>query len=111
MKKYDMVDFERGVKIAGARSYFLKNDGMLLEQAVVQYALAKMIKKGFTPLAVPNIVNTECLTGTGYFPGGEEDAYWMERDDQRMIATAEIPLTAYYSGEILNEADLPKKLV
>jgi seryl-tRNA synthetase len=68
MKKYDMVDFERGAKIAGARSYFLKNDGMLLEQAILQYALAKMIKKGFTPLSVPNIVNTECLIGTGYFP-------------------------------------------
>ena len=106
-----MVDFERGAKIAGARSYFLKNEGMLLEQAVLQYALAKMVKKGFTPFAVPNIVNTDCLVGTGYFPGGEEDAYWLERDDQRMIATAEIPLTSYYSGEILNEADLPKKLV
>ncbi|MDR0282791.1 MAG: hypothetical protein LBI53_05960 [Candidatus Peribacteria bacterium] len=68
MKKYDMVDVERGVKLAGARSYFLKNDGMLLEQAVLQYALAKMVKKGFTPLTVPNIVNTECLTGTGYLP-------------------------------------------
>jgi len=63
-----MVDVERGVKLAGARSYFLKNDGMLLEQAVLQYALAKMVKKGFIPLAVPNIVNTECLTGTGYLP-------------------------------------------
>jgi seryl-tRNA synthetase len=68
MKKYDMLDTERGVKLAGARSYFLKNDGMLLEQAVLQYALQKMIKKGFTPLSVPNIVNTDCLVGTGYFP-------------------------------------------
>jgi seryl-tRNA synthetase len=111
MKKYDMVDFERGAKIAGTRSYFLKNDGMLLEQAVLQYALAKMIKKGFTPLSVPNIVNTECLTGTGYFPGGEEDAYWLERDDQRMIGTAEIPVTSYHSGEILLEEALPKKYI
>jgi seryl-tRNA synthetase len=111
MKEYEMVDFERGAKIAGARSYFLKNDGMLLEQAVLQYAIGKMIKKGFTPLAVPNIVNTECLTGTGYFPGGEEDAYWLERDDQRMIGTAEIPITSYHSGEILQEEELPKKYI
>ena len=111
MKKYDMVDVERGVKLAGARSYFLKNDGMLLEQAVLQYALAKMVKKGFQPFMVPNIVNPECLVGTGYFPGGEEDAYWMERDNQWLIGTGEIPLTSYYSGDILNEADLPKKLV
>ncbi|GHW02847.1 serine--tRNA ligase [candidate division SR1 bacterium] len=111
MKKHDMVDIERGVKLAGARSYFLKNDGMLLEQAVLQFALQKLVKKGFTPFSVPNIVNTDCLVGTGYFPGGEEDAYRLERDDQWMIATAEIPLTSYYSGEILTSSDLPKKLV
>jgi seryl-tRNA synthetase len=109
MKKYDMVDFERGVKIAGARSYFLKNDGMLLEQAVLQYALQKIVKKGFQPFAVPNIVNTECLIGTGFFPGGEEDVYHLERDEQWMIATAEIPITSYHTGDILNESDLPKK--
>ncbi|MCR5411785.1 MAG: serine--tRNA ligase [Patescibacteria group bacterium] len=111
MKKYDMIDVERGVKIAGARSYFLKNDGMLLEQAILQYALKKMVNKGFTPFQVPNIVNTSCLVGTGYFPGGEEDAYRLERDDQWMIATAEIPLTSYYSGDILAENELPKKMV
>ncbi|GHV21342.1 hypothetical protein FACS1894176_09030 [Bacteroidia bacterium] len=111
MKRYDMVDFERGVKIAGARSYFLKNDGMMLEQAVLQYALQKIVKKGFQPFAVPNIVNTDCLVGTGYFPGGEEDAYRLERDDQWMIATAEIPLTSYHTGDILSEEELPKKFV
>lgn len=58
---------------------------------------------------VPNIVNPECLVGTGYFPGGEEDAYWMERDDQRLIGTSEIPVTAYHMDEILEEKDLPKK--
>ncbi|MDD3868154.1 MAG: serine--tRNA ligase [Candidatus Absconditabacteria bacterium] len=111
MKKHDMVDIERGVKLAGARSYFLKNDGMLLEQAVLQYALSKMVKKGFSPMQVPNMVNPEALVGTGYFPGGEEDAYWLERDNQWLIATAEIPLTSYHSGELLTEAELPKKYV
>lgn len=111
MKKYDMVDVERGVKLAWARSYFLKNDGMLLEQAILQFALKKLVKKWFTPFQVPNMVNPECLVGTWYFPWWEEDAYWLERDDQWMIATAEIPLTSYYSWEILNESDLPKKLV
>jgi len=76
---------------------------------VLQYALQKMVKKGFTPLSVPNIVNTDCLVGTGYFPGGEEDAYRMERDDQWLIGTSEIPVTSYHSGEILQETDLPKK--
>lgn len=62
-------------------------------------------------MQVPYIVNTECLVGTGYFPGGEEDAYHMERDDKRLIATAEIPLTSYHSGEILDEGELPKTYV
>ncbi|MFA7718140.1 MAG: serine--tRNA ligase [Candidatus Absconditabacterales bacterium] len=109
MKTYDMVDIERGVKLAGARSYFLKGDGMLLEQAVLQYTLKKLVEKGFTPMNVPNIVNPECLVGTGYFPGGEEDAYRMERDDQWLIGTSEIPVTAYHMDEILDEKELPKK--
>ena len=64
MKRHDMVDVERGVKLAGARSYFLKGDGMLLEQAVLQFSLQKLVKNGFTPFSVPNLVNPECLVGT-----------------------------------------------
>lgn len=109
MKQYDMVDVERGVKLAWARSYFLKGDGMLLEQAVLQYTLKKLVAKWFTPMNVPNIVNPECLIGTWYFPGGEEDAYRLERDNQRMIGTSEIPVTAYHMDEVLDEKDLPKK--
>ncbi|MFZ2150593.1 MAG: serine--tRNA ligase [Candidatus Absconditicoccaceae bacterium] len=109
MKNYDMVDVERGVKLAGARSYFLKGDGMLLEQAVLQYSLKKLVAKGFIPMNVPNIVNPECLIGTGYFPGGEEDAYRLERDNQWLIGTSEIPVTAYHMNEVLNEDELPKK--
>ncbi len=58
---------------------------------------------------VPNIVNPECLIGTGYFPGGEDDAYRMERDNQRLIGTSEIPVTAYHMDEVLEEKELPKK--
>lgn len=60
---------------------------------------------------MPNIVNPACLIGTGYFPGGEEDAFWLERDDKRLIATAEIPLTAYHMNEVLHEDELPKTYV
>lgn len=109
MKQYDMVDVERGVKLAWARSYFLKWDWMLLEQAVLQYTLKKLVEKWFTPMNVPNIVNPECLVGTGYFPGGEEDAYRLERDNQRLIWTSEIPVTAYHMDEVLDEKELPKK--
>lgn len=109
MKKYDMVDVERWVRLAGARSYFLKWDGMLLEQAVLQYALKKLVSKWFVPMNVPNIVNPECLIGTGYFPWWEEDAYRMERDNQWLIWTSEIPVTAYHMNEVLSEDELPKK--
>lgn len=60
---------------------------------------------------IPYMVDTSCLVGTGYFPGGEEDAYCMERDDKWLIATAEIPLTSYYKDEILDGSDLPKTFV
>lgn len=69
---------------------------MLLEQAVLQYTLKKIVERGFVPMAVPNLVNPEALQGTGYFPGGEDDAYWLERDNQRLIGTSEIPVTAYH---------------
>jgi len=109
MKQYDMVDMERGAKLAWARSYFLKGDGMLLAQAVLQYTLKKLVEKWFTPMEVPNIVNPECLVGTWYFPGGEDDAYQLEKDNQRLIGTSEIPVTAYHMDEILDEKELPKK--
>ncbi len=109
MENHDMVDVKRGVKLAWARSYFLKGDGMLLEQAVLQYTLKKLVERWFTPMNVPNIVNPECLIGTWYFPGGEEDAYRMERDNQRLIGTSEIPVTAYHMDEVLDEKELPKK--
>lgn len=111
MQKHDMIDIERGVKLGWARSYILKNDGALLERAVLNFAFDTLIKKWFTPLMVPNIVKTECMVGTGYFPGGEEDAYHLERDDKRLIATSEIPMTAYHSEEILSIDELPKTYV
>jgi len=109
MRLHDMVDVERGVKLAWARSYFLKWDGMLLEQAILQYTLKSLVVKWFVPMNVPNIVNPEALMWTGYFPGGEEDAYWMERDNQWLIGTSEIPVTAYHMNEVLEESELPKK--
>ncbi len=69
MEMHDMLDVKRGVKLAGSRSYFLKGDGALLENAVLQYVYNKIVTKGFTTLSVPNIVNYDCFRGTGYFPG------------------------------------------
>lgn len=113
----DIIDVERGVKIGGSRSYFLKGAGMLLELAILQFTLNKLVAKGFTPLLPPLMVNREAMEGTGYFPGGEEQAYALgvkrpdeaiESDDKYLIGTSEVAVASYHSGEILQETDLPK---
>ena len=111
-KNLDIIDIERGVKLAGSRSYFLKGDGALLELAVLRFALDYMVnERGFVAMIPPVLVRDETMVGTAYFPGGEDQAYRMERDELNLTGTAEVPLTAYHSGEILAEDDLPKKYV
>jgi len=68
----DLVDMTRAAKLAGSRTYLLKNDGALLELAVLQFALQYVLDKGFSPLIVPTLVNRSAMEGTGYFPGGEQ---------------------------------------
>ena len=104
----DLVDFERGAKIAGARTYFLKGDGARLEMAVMQFAFEFIQSKGFTPMLVPLLVRPLAMEGTAYYPGGEEQAYQVERDGLTLIGTAEVSLTAYHAHEILADADLPR---
>lgn len=105
----DIVDFERGAKLSGSRFYFLKNAGVLLEMAVLHFALDKIIEKGFSPMLVPLLVRDEAMYATGYFPFGREEAYYVEKDELSLIGTSEVPVTAYHMNEILKEDDLPKK--
>jgi seryl-tRNA synthetase len=107
----DIIDVERGVKLAGPRNYFLKGDGALLHWAVLRFAMDFMIGKGYLPMSVPLLAKDEVMRGTGYFPGSEEQTYQMERDNLSLVGTAEVPLTAYHMGEILNAEELPKKYV
>lgn len=107
----DLIDVPRAVKIAGARTYFLKNAGVLLEQAVLQFALQHMIHRGFTPFTVPHLVRDEAMVGTAYFPVGREHAYSMPEDEVNLIGTSEVPVTAYHMDEILREDELPKYYV
>jgi seryl-tRNA synthetase len=106
-----LLDIPRGVKLAGARSYFLTGDGAMLHWAVVRFAVDFMVKRGYFPMYPPMIVREQVMRGTGYLPGGEEQAYMCERDNAYVAGTAEVPVTAYYSDEILNIEDLPKKFV
>ena len=108
----DWIDVARGARIAGSRNYFLKGDLSLLEGAVMRYALELMVGRGFVPLSVPTLVRSEVMVGTGYFPGGEDQAYRCdERDDLCLVGTAEVPVTALHQGEILDHAELPKRYV
>lgn len=110
MEKYDMIDFPRWAKISGARSYFLKNDWLMLENALFQFAMDKMVNKyWFVPMWVPHIVDVRSFIGAGFFPGGEDDAYHLEKDDKWLIATSENSLISYNSDEILEYSELPKK--
>jgi seryl-tRNA synthetase len=105
----DWVDFERGAKVAGAKFYYLKGDLALLENAITQYALDVLIKKGFIYMTVPHMVSARIAQGAGFSPRGdiESNEYFIEGEDLSMIGTAEAPLTGYHADEILDEATLP----
>lgn len=107
----NMMDIERGVRLAGTRNYFLKGDGAMLHWAVLRFAIDFMVRRGYTPMVVPLLMRDEAMRGTGYYPGAEEQTYRMERDELNLVGTAEVPVTAYRMGEILQEDELPIKSV
>ncbi|BFT94728.1 MAG: serine--tRNA ligase [Minisyncoccus archaeiphilus] len=107
-KDLDLVDFERGTKVAGFRGYFLKREAMLLCMAIWQYATDLLVKKGFIPVQAPALVNKEAMTGTGYLPQAKDEVY--ETDDGMYLAgTSEVAMMSYHSNETLKEDDLPIK--
>ena len=108
-----MIDVERGVKLAGTRSYFLKGAGTLMHQAVLRLAFDMMLERGFEALSVPTMVREPAMRGTGYLPAGLDQCYVLssEEPQQFLVGTAEVPLTAYHMDEILDEAQLPRRYV
>jgi seryl-tRNA synthetase len=110
-KRLDILDIERGVKIAGARNYFLKGDGALLQRAVLSLAIDQLVAKGYTIMDVPHLVRYAAMEGTSYFPGGEEQAYALDDRDEGhyLIGTAEVSVTSYHADEILSFEELPKR--
>jgi seryl-tRNA synthetase len=111
----DIIDFPRGAKIGGARSYFLKGDGARLELAVLHYAVDQLVKKGQTLFTPPVLVNAEALTGTGFFPGNEENTYMVgvehdgkiESDKKYLVGTSEVPVASYHMDETVELKNLP----
>jgi len=110
-RKLDLIDFDRGIKVGGFRAYFSKNEAVLLEMGLLLYAMQKLVSKGFTPLLSPSLVKEFTLFGNGQLPWGRDEVYHFEKDDMYLAGTAEVPVTAYHSDEILSESDLPKKFV
>jgi seryl-tRNA synthetase len=106
-----LVDFESPRKYAGGRSYALTGDGVLLELAVLQYALHTVVQKGFTAVSPPVLVRDVALQGTGFFPLGRDDTFALERDDMFLVGTSEVGLVSLFREQILDGATLPKRLV
>jgi len=120
-KNLNILDIERGVKVAGFRGYFLKNEGALLHLAILNFALKKLMEKGFTPMITPTLAKDEFLYGTGWFPFDMDNIYKVlpagkinldkaKEEGLNLIGTAEVSLCGYYSNEILKEEDLPIKI-
>ncbi|HEY5549820.1 MAG TPA: serine--tRNA ligase [Candidatus Saccharimonadales bacterium] len=105
-----LLDFERGAKIAGSKFYFTTGALVQLELALTQWAMDFVAKQNFLPMLVPHLVNSRVIDGTGFKARTkeEEQIYKVEGQDLNLIATAEIPLTAFHADEILAEKDLPK---
>jgi len=106
-KKYDIIDFELGVKIAGAGFPVYKGKGARLQRALISYFLDKNTKAGYTEIQVPHLVNETSGFGTGQLPDKEGQMYHVTADDLYLIPTAEVPVTNIFRDEILQEKDLP----
>lgn len=111
-----LLDLDRGSKVAGFRGYFLKGDLVMLQFALMQYTLQKFIQKGYTPMTPPVILRKRAFINSGHLPWGEHETYKFERDEEDkeefyLAGTAEVPLVSYYQEEVLNEKDLPIKMI
>lgn len=107
-EELDLLDFDRGTKVSGPKFYYLKNEAVFLEQALIQYALNILRKHEFEIFITPDIAREEILKGIGFNPrGNESNVYSIEGEGTCLVATAEITLGGYHSGEILDKAKLP----
>lgn len=111
-KALDLIDFESGAKVSGHGFYFLKNDAVLLELALQQFAIRTLVAKGFSPIVTPDLARNQILEGIGFTPRGTEtQIYSVEESDLSLIGTAEITLGGMHADEIFDEAVLPLKYV
>jgi seryl-tRNA synthetase len=110
-QRHDLIDLEAGARTTGHGFYFLKNEAVLLELALQQFAVHKLIGKGFTPTITPDLAQDRILEGIGFIPRGPEtQVYSVENSNLSLIGTAEITLGGLYADQVLDEEQLPLKL-
>jgi len=103
----DIIDFDRGTKVAGSGFYVMKGDGARLERALVNYFLDMHQDQGYTELVVPAVINKAAVIGTGQYPNLKDDMYYLPKDDMYLNPTAEVPITNLLQDEILDKSQLP----
>lgn len=109
-QELDLIDFEAATKVSGVKFYFLKNEAVLLEQALIMYGLNVLRKHGFVPFITPDVAKEEVLKGIGFNPrGAESNVYSLEGEGTCLVATAEITLGGYHANEIIPAEKLPLK--
>lgn len=106
----DLIDFEAGAKVSGSQFYYLKNEAVLLEMALLQFGIELLQKKGFIPVITPDLTQSRYYLGTGYQPKGDEaQIYEIDGEDLGLIATAEVTMAGYHADEVLMQKELPLK--
>ena len=112
-KDLDLIDIEKAAKVSSSRFYYLKNEAVLLEWALINYTFDLLRKKGYIPILPPQLVNYNTIYGSGFLPAEEFEIYRVnpEEDDLYIIGTAEVSICAYHQSEIFEEKNLPKKYV
>ena len=110
MTELDLIDFDRGTKVTGAKFYFLKNDAVRLNQALLNFGLDILRRHGFIPMETPDLVKNDILEGSGFNPrGAEAQTYGIKDHDLSLIGTAEITVLGYHARETLDLSTGPKK--
>ncbi len=112
-KKHDLLDIETAVEMSGSRFYYLKNEAVMLEFALVQFVMQKLISKGFTPILPPVLVKEKAMINTGFFPTARENIYHVnsEDDDLYLVGTSEVPLAMLHANKIIDAEKLPLRYV
>ena len=106
-ERLGIIDTARAAKVSGSRFGYLKGKGAMLEFSLVRWAMDHLVAEGFTPMVPPVLVREDALVGTGFFPEAREQVYEIPRDELFLVGTAEVPLAAYHTGEILSPDEIP----